>query len=81
MIFERVLRSNAVRSWAIAVQISRSEALEATLSSSVENSDLIVIGNFPSSLHTLVKLTSLSDSLSRESVSLISSAGAVAARA
>ena len=36
-----------MRSSAVAVQISRSGALEATLSSSEENSDLNVIGKFP----------------------------------
>ena len=68
-----------MRSSAVAVQISRSEALEATLSSSKENSDLNVIGNFFSPSHDFVKLTSLSDRLSREPASL-SWAGVVLAR-
>jgi hypothetical protein len=69
-----------MRSWAIAVQISRSEALEATISSSGEKWGLNVIGKFPFPLHVFVNLTSLVARLSCESASLIKSAGSVEAR-
>jgi hypothetical protein len=63
-----------------AVQISRSEAPEATISSSEENWGFNVIGNFLVPLHALAKRGSLSSRLSGESASLIRLAGLVLER-